>query len=242
MTRARIKCVMKGNTKGAEQSNCKTHDRGGNGETLERGAAPAANVDGVIGRLRQELVALGAPHHPYRLMRRSRARALVPLHAQCRRRARISTRSQQQPPPEPSASDPTGGRIRAMRKKTPGPRGQEGQSKEAARCWVPRTAVGEKPRGVSRRGKRNATKKGKRGGRGRRRERGDRDRARGRRRALSLLLPLYYPYPARGPVGFAFCLCRSLSLFLSCEREGGEKGRLVLMVAEVMAGGAADAE
>jgi hypothetical protein len=78
---------------------------------LERGAAPAANVDGVIGQLRQELVAPGAAHDPYLLLlllrpgRRScrRARTLLPLHAQCHALPLPLffqvARSQQQPPP-----------------------------------------------------------------------------------------------------------------------------------------------
>jgi hypothetical protein len=64
------------------------------GSTLERRAAAAADVDGVIGQLRQELVALGAAHHPYLrrrrrpvLRRRSRrgGALLLAVHAQCRR-------------------------------------------------------------------------------------------------------------------------------------------------------------
>jgi hypothetical protein len=56
--------------------------------TLERGAATAADVDGVIGQLRQKFVALGAAHHPYLLLRRRRAlhhgagAVLLTLHAQ----------------------------------------------------------------------------------------------------------------------------------------------------------------
>lgn len=65
--------------------------------TLERRAATAADVDGVIGQLRQELVALGAAHHPYlllllrrrrrwlRALRRGAGAVLHTLHAQCRR-------------------------------------------------------------------------------------------------------------------------------------------------------------
>ena len=71
---------------------------GGERSTLERRAAAAADVDGVIGQLRQELVALGAAHHPYLLLllRRRRRPVLrrrggpllllvVAVHAQCRR-------------------------------------------------------------------------------------------------------------------------------------------------------------
>jgi hypothetical protein len=68
----------------------------GDAPTLERGAATAADVDGVIGQLRQELVALGAAHHPYLLLLRRRAlhrgagTVLLTLHAQCRRLLRPS--------------------------------------------------------------------------------------------------------------------------------------------------------
>lgn len=82
---------------------------------MERGAAAAADVDGVIGQLRQELVALGAAHHPY-LLRRRRAlhrgagAVLLTRHAQCRRLLRPDgiprpaanqSQSQHQPPPPP---------------------------------------------------------------------------------------------------------------------------------------------
>ena len=53
---------------------------GGERSTLERRAAAAADVDGVSRQLRQELVALGAPHHPYprrRLRSSSRRRGLA---------------------------------------------------------------------------------------------------------------------------------------------------------------------
>lgn len=53
--------------------------------TLESGAASAADVDGVVGELRQELLALGAPHHPYLLLP---PLPLLPLHiSQCLRTA-----------------------------------------------------------------------------------------------------------------------------------------------------------
>ena len=50
-------------------------------DTLERGAASSADVDGVVGELRQELLALGAPHHPHLLLlRRRRTGSALPLH------------------------------------------------------------------------------------------------------------------------------------------------------------------
>lgn len=174
---------------------------GGKGETLERGAAAAADVDGVIGQLRQELVALGAPHHPYLLLlllrsrRRSRARALGRLHAQCREHLAcsafsppLSTRSQQQPPPPHQWEEEARRRGPPPGERTePGPREKEQCVRERRELKegggkMPRRAGGEEPRGVSSAMRRRARLQ--EGGRGRRR--GDRDKARTTPRFLSL--------------------------------------------------------